>query len=109
MRQMNAWVGVLTSFCMILGCFGMIIVLFFWDEVLEYCCTPYVQLLVEEEEDGEEKLEELGGQEVDHIELQVVSSEKLEELGGQEVEPEAELQVISSENEILPVRSTGYK
>tara|TARA_B110000858_G_scaffold51354_1_gene59527 strand:- start:460 stop:723 length:264 start_codon:yes stop_codon:yes gene_type:complete len=87
----------------------MIIVLFFWDEVLEYCCTPYVQLLVEEEEDGEEKLEELGGQEVDHIELQVVSSEKLEELGGQEVEPEAELQVISSENEILPVRSTGYK
>jgi hypothetical protein len=94
MRQMNAWVGVLTSFCMILGCFGMIIVLFFWDEVFEYCCTPYVQLLVEEEE--EEKLEEVGGQEVNHIELQVVSSEK-EELGGQEVEPEAELQVISSE------------
>jgi len=96
---MNAWVGVLTSCCMILGCFGMIIVLFFWDEVFEYCCTPYVQLLVEEEEEEEEEgenLEEVGGQEVNHIELQVVSSEK-EELGGQEVEPEAELQVISSE------------
>ena len=76
MRQMNAWVGVLTSFCMILGCFGMIIVLFFWDEVLEYCCTPYVQLLVEEEEeDEEEKLEELGGQEVNHVELRVISNE----------------------------------
>jgi len=77
MRQMNAWVGVLTSFCMILGCLGMIVVLFFWDEVFEYCCTPYVQLLEEEEEEEEGE----------------------EEKGEEEVEPEAELQVISDENE----------
>ena len=73
MRQMNAWVGVLTSFCMILGCLGMIVVLFFWDEVFEYCCTPYVQLLEEEEE--EEGEEEKGEEEVNHIELQVISDE----------------------------------
>ena len=56
----------------------MIVVLFFWDDVFEYCCTPYVQLLVEEEEEEEEegeKLEEVGGQEVNHIELQVISDE----------------------------------
>jgi uncharacterized protein involved in cysteine biosynthesis len=74
MRQMNAWVGVLTSFCMILGCLGMIVVLFFWDEVFEYCCTPYVQLL-EEEEEEEEGEEEKGEEEVNHIELQVISDE----------------------------------
>ena len=74
---MDAWLGVLTSFCMIFGCFGMIVVLFFWDDVFEYCCTPYVQLLVEEEEEEEEeeKLEELGGQEVNHVELRVISNE----------------------------------
>jgi SMC interacting uncharacterized protein involved in chromosome segregation len=59
---------------MILGCLGMIVVLFFWDEVFEYCCTPYVQLL-EEEEEEEEGEEEKGEEEVNHIELQVISDE----------------------------------
>ena len=72
MRQMNNILGVILSFCMILGIFGVVIIIFFWDEVLAQCCTPYVQLLEEEEEEGEEEESE---EEVNHIELQVISDE----------------------------------
>ena len=70
---MNNILGVLVSFCMILGIFGVVIIIFFWDEVLAQCCTPYVQLV--EEEEGEEGEEEESEEEVNHIELQVISDE----------------------------------
>ena len=71
MRQMNNILGVILSFCMILGIFGVVIIIFFWDEVLAQCCTPYVQL-VEESEEGESE----EGDHIDnHVELQVISDE----------------------------------
>ena len=67
---MNNILGVLVSFCMILGIFGVVIIIFFWDEVLAQCCTPYVQLVEEEEGESEE------GDHIDnHVELQVISDE----------------------------------
>jgi hypothetical protein len=62
---MEAWIGVITSFCLIIGCFGMIVVLFFWDETIVYCCTHYVHLQ-EEEDDTEQN---------NHVILQVGSGE----------------------------------
>ena len=75
--MMDAWLGVVTSFCMIIGCFGMVVVLFCWDDVVAYWCTPYVQL---EEETGEED----DNIQVNTVELRVVSSEKTEEETGED-------------------------
>ena len=60
---------------MILGIFGVVIIIFFWDEVLAQCCTPYVQLLEEEEEEEGESEEGDHIQIDNHVELQVISDE----------------------------------
>ena len=113
---MEAWIGVITSFCLIIGCFGMIVVLFFWDETIVYCCTQYVHLHEEEvevsdqsegnkEENEEENDEENEMEEDNH--LQVVS-----ENDGSEEEDDTEqnnhviLQVGSSDDEIQAAQAT---
>ena len=73
MRQMNNILGVILSFCMILGIFGVVIIIFFWDEVLAQCCTPYVQLVEESEEGDYEEGDHI--QIENHVELQVISDE----------------------------------
>jgi len=55
---------------MINGCFGILAVIFCWGEILERCCTPYVQLIGESEE-----IDVVGDVELQDVELQVVSSE----------------------------------
>ena len=53
---------------MILGIFGVVIMIFFWDEILAQCCTPYVQLVEESEEGDHIQID-------NHVELQVISDE----------------------------------
>ena len=53
---------------MILGIFGVVIIIFFWDEILAQCCTPYVQLVEESEEGDHIQID-------NHVELQVISDE----------------------------------
>ena len=94
----------------------MIVVLFFWDETIVYCCTQYVHLHEEEvevsdqsegnkEENEEENDEENEMEEDNH--LQVVS-----ENDGSEEEDDTEqnnhviLQVGSSDDEIQAAQAT---
>tara|TARA_B110000858_G_scaffold49807_1_gene57591 strand:- start:3699 stop:4019 length:321 start_codon:yes stop_codon:yes gene_type:complete len=92
MSKMNAWLGVFVSFLMINGCFGTLAVIFCWGEILERCCTAYVQL-------GSESGEEDEVAEENHVELpvipgQVITSEnvghRLHQIQANEAEDEAE-------------------
>jgi hypothetical protein len=74
MSKMNAWLGVFVSFLMINGCFGTLAVIFCWGEILERCCTAYVQLESEEDEVAEETEDPETVQD-NHVELRVISSE----------------------------------
>jgi hypothetical protein len=110
---MEAWIGVITSFCLIIGCFGMIVVLFFWDETIVYCCTQYVHLHEEvevsfnteenEEENEEENDEENEMEEDNH--LQVVS-ENEEEEDDTEQNNHVILQVGSGDDKIQAAQAT---
>lgn len=75
---------------MIIGCFGMVVIIFCWEEVLNTCCTPYVQLHEEEEDEVAEE---------NHVELPVISGEndsevQLEEEDEVEEENHVEIPVV---------------
>tara|TARA_B110000208_G_scaffold23159_1_gene29572 strand:- start:949 stop:1257 length:309 start_codon:yes stop_codon:yes gene_type:complete len=73
---------------MIIGCFGMVVIIFCWEEVLNTCCTPYVQLHEEEDEVAEEN----------HVELPVISGEN-----DSEVQLEEEDEVAEENHVEIPV------
>jgi len=106
---MEAWIGVITSFCLIIGFFGMIVVLFFWDETIVYCCTQYVHLHQEvevsdpSEENEKENDEENEMEENNH--LQVVSEDGSEK-GDTEQNNHVILQVGSGDDVIQAAQAT---